>query len=102
MNIKLCASAVAVAFAIGAGPAAAHQGHTSCGGGAPAVVEAFGLPIGPGPDFGTGFVAPIARAGAAAQTIATLHEAYCADEPGEQPPLRPQNNTQPSNGAAKQ
>ena len=101
MNIKLCTSAAAIALAISAGPSAAHPEHTSCGGGAPAVVDAFGLPIGPGPGFGTGFVAPIARAGAAAQTIATLHEAYCADEPGDQPPLRPQNNTQPSNGAAR-
>jgi hypothetical protein len=97
----LVLAVVGAASALTAVTAPAHQGHTSCGGGAPAVVEAFGLPVGPGPDFGTLFVSPLARTGQAKATIETLHEAYCADEPGEQPPLRPQANTQQSNQSAR-
>ena len=95
MQRKTLGLAVAGAVsALAVGMASAHQGHASCGGGAPAVVEAFGLPVGPGPGFGTLFVSPLARAGQAKATIETLHEAYCADDPGEQPPLRPQSNQQ--------
>jgi hypothetical protein len=96
MNHKVTTLAVAGAAFLIAGPAAAHQDHTSCGGGAPAVVEALDLPFGPGPDFGTMFVSPIAQAGQGKLTIETLHEAYCADDPGEQPALRPQTNAQPN------
>ena len=101
MNFRFCTLAVAGAFAIAAGPAAAHPGHTSCGGGAPGAVEALPLPVGPGPGFGTGFVAPIARAGAAKETIETLHAAYCAEEPGDQPSTTTQSNTQPTNAPKK-
>ena len=93
--------AVAAALSAISVPAAAHPDHASCGGGAPGVVEAFELPIGPGPDFGTGFVRPIAKARTAKQTIETLHDAYCADEPGDQPPLRPQTNVQPNTQSKK-
>src|SRR5687767_6256531 len=100
-NKLLMLAGAGAVLAIAAGPAAAHEGHTSCGGGAPAVVDAFGLPVGPGPGFGTEFVSPLARAGQAKTTIETLHAAYCAEEPGEQPPLRPQSSTQPNSNAKK-
>ena len=80
MSKRLTPLALTVALAVtaaAAAPAAAHPGHTSCAGGAPGAVEALGLPIGPGPGFGTDFVKPLATGGIAAETIATLHAAYC-------------------------
>ena len=79
MSRKLVVLALAAAAAaVAAPPAAAHPGHASCAGGAPGVVAAFNLPIGPGPGFGTGFVKPLATTGQASATIETLHAAYCA------------------------
>jgi hypothetical protein len=71
-----------VAMTMGASLAgAAEPSHGSCAGGAPGAVAELGLPIAPGPGFGTGFVKPIAQAGAAKETIETLHAAYCEPRP---------------------
>ena len=77
-----------IAMTTGAGLAgAAEPSHGSCAGGAPGAVAELGLPIAPGPGFGTGFVKPIAQAGAAKETIETLHAAYCEPRPsGPQQP----------------
>lgn len=90
MRSTLSALALATATMI-SGPTLAHQGHESCAGGAPGAVEELGLPIGPGPGFGTGFVEPLARSGTAAAAIAAFHEAFCEphdsgeDEPAASP-----------------
>jgi hypothetical protein len=82
MRQKLVTLVVGLALAgVFALPAASHEGHRSCAGGAPGAVEALGLPIAPGPGFGTGFVEPIATSGAAAETVAVLHAAYCEPAP---------------------
>ena len=67
--------------------ASAHEGHTSCGGGAPGVIATVpGIPTGPGAGpSGPGFVAPLAQSGAAAGTIAALHAFYCHQPPGPPP-----------------
>lgn len=70
------------------GTALAHEGNRSCGGGAPGVIETFpeGVLTGPGEGpSGPGFVAPIAKAGIAAATIASLHDLYCHQPPGPPP-----------------
>jgi hypothetical protein len=82
------AAVIGAVIAIGAiTPAAAHQGHTSCAGGAPGVVAAMPdlAPIPPGPGFGSDFVSPIAKAGLANETVAAIHALYCAKEPGQHP-----------------
>jgi hypothetical protein len=51
------------------------------------VVEAFPelAPIPPGPGFGSSFVSPIAKAGAAKETIEALHGIYCEPRlPGDE------------------
>jgi hypothetical protein len=62
---------------------AAHEGHGSCAGGAPGVIETIpGVPQGPGRGpSGPEFVAPTARAGQASATIAALHAVYCEPRP---------------------
>lgn len=78
MRQKLVALVIGAALALSlALPALAHEGHRSCEGGAPGAVEELGLPIAPGPGFGTGFVAPIATSGAAAATVEFLHSVFC-------------------------
>jgi hypothetical protein len=63
--------------------AGAHEGHGSCAGGAPGVIETIGgVPTGPGRGpSGPEFVAPTARTGQAAETIAALHGVYCEPRP---------------------
>lgn len=82
MRKKLASLVIGAAIAsVVALPAAAHPGHGSCAGGAPGAVEELGLPVAPGPGFGTDFVSPIATSGAASATVEAVHTVFCEPQP---------------------
>ena len=82
MPKKVAVVAVAGALsAIFAAPAAAHQNHESCAGGAPVFVPALGGPA-PGPAFGP-FASGLARAGLAKETVTVIHALCEPHAPGE-------------------
>ena len=70
----------------------AHEGHTSCGGGAPGVIATSGgtIPTGPGQGPSKEFVTTLALSGTANEAIAVLHAGYCHQPPG--PPPGPSQN----------